>query len=87
MRRFPFQKPKAVLKVLVVSLSLLRANHSSERWGASDWVRQATNASDEGGRTMRGELGDISGAEQVEKVWQDALPCLLLEDSDVAVLE
>ncbi|KAJ0432072.1 hypothetical protein HanIR_Chr17g0855291 [Helianthus annuus] len=35
--RLPFHKPRAVLKVLVVSRSFRRANHSSERWaGAPD---------------------------------------------------
>lgn len=28
----PFHKPRAVLKVLVVNRSFLRANHSLERW-------------------------------------------------------
>jgi hypothetical protein len=54
-----------VLKVLVVSLSLLRANHSSERWGASDPVTQAAKTSDEGGRTMGGTVREIRGLEHV----------------------
>lgn len=38
-RLLPFHKPRAVLNVLVVSRSFLRANHSLERWaGGFDGV-------------------------------------------------
>uniref|UniRef100_A0A0A8YLQ4 Uncharacterized protein n=1 Tax=Arundo donax TaxID=35708 RepID=A0A0A8YLQ4_ARUDO len=49
-RLLPTQKPKAVLKVLVVSLSLRRANHSSDRWATSEELSWED--------TMRAEDGD-----------------------------
>jgi hypothetical protein len=50
-RLLPAQKPKAVLKVLVVSLSLRRANHSSDRWATSEegsWADTMRAEDDEG---------------------------------------
>ena len=46
-RRFPFQKPKAVLNVFVVSLSWRTANHSSDSYGVSDDERWEADAKDE----------------------------------------
>lgn len=59
--RFPFQKPRAVLKVLVVSLSRRRANHSSERCGASVGWREDFDSGDKDVVMMRWKGGGWVG--------------------------
>lgn len=62
-----------MLKVLVVSLSFRRENHSSERCGASDGIKRAVNTNGEGERIMREELEETKGVSQLEKVWESLL--------------
>lgn len=78
-RRLPFQKPRAVLKVLVVSLSLRRANHSSERCGVSEGVRWAATTSDEGARRTIGAKEDDPGdTEPMVQVRVEPPTCFIL---------
>lgn len=74
--------------MLVVSLSLRRANHSSDRWGASDGESRVASTSDDGGRRMiRGEIGEISGSVHVEKGLKISfLNHIFLEDSNPTAL-
>lgn len=64
-----------MLKVLVVSLSLRSANHSSERCGRLDGkIWEEANTSDEGGRLMTWEVEEFNNEAHVEKVLKVAFP-------------
>ena len=73
-----------MLKVLVVSLSLRRANHSSERCGRLDGtIWEDANTSDEGDRMLSGGVEEFNGEVHVEKVLKIPLPCNLHEGNGI----